>query len=469
MNETTPTSPLFSSSSHASSHFPIQPLPASLLVDREVARKEWLAATNGGGEGTGNLMMTTGCRGLDEYVLLGGLERGSVVGVSAEGEDGEDEVGLLIGLQTAGNLLASRSTARVMVVTTLPATVLLPKLRRTLVGQLARLRSGLQNLKAEVQACLERISIARVFDIEGLWEVLRELEDAVPTEDGKPPQPVQPEKKTEIMDSEDEGGLSSSDSPPSGLSPQLEPKPSGGEKPSALPEMILVTHTSTLLSTLFTGRDRDTAHSTMLFLASHLHALTRSQTHGAPLFMFINSTTSPAVTFPHPPRADDDNTPAAFPTDPSRPPPPPSSPLPKHIDSTLCSIFNPPLSPPVLHTVPGAQAQPGPGAFAAAATSSVRRNKPSFGLVFSQMLDLHLLCTRVPRTRADSAALMVNPGVGVAGVSYVWIVEVLLDELGVYEELAGGGWDWGKRRSREQRWGPVVVDEEGRIVDATFR
>lgn len=102
----TATAPLFSSSSHASSHFPIQPLPASLLVDREVARKEWLAATNGGGGGTGNLVMTTGCRGLDEYVLLGGLERGSVVGVSAEGEDGEDEVGLLVGFNDIFSIFA---------------------------------------------------------------------------------------------------------------------------------------------------------------------------------------------------------------------------------------------------------------------------------------------------------------------------------------------------------------------------
>jgi hypothetical protein len=34
----------------------------------------------------------TGCRELDEYVLLGGFERGSVVGVSAEDED----VGMLV-------------------------------------------------------------------------------------------------------------------------------------------------------------------------------------------------------------------------------------------------------------------------------------------------------------------------------------------------------------------------------------
>lgn len=61
----------------------IAPLSASLLLDRELARKEALASR-------GNLM--TGCGELDGYVLLGGFERGSVVGVSAE----EEEVGLAV-------------------------------------------------------------------------------------------------------------------------------------------------------------------------------------------------------------------------------------------------------------------------------------------------------------------------------------------------------------------------------------
>lgn len=61
----------------------IQPLPASLLLDQELARKASLSAR-------GNLR--TGCSELDDYVLLGGFERGSVVGVSAE----EEEVALLV-------------------------------------------------------------------------------------------------------------------------------------------------------------------------------------------------------------------------------------------------------------------------------------------------------------------------------------------------------------------------------------
>ncbi len=44
----------------------------------------------------------TGCSELDDYLLLGGFERGSVVGVSAE----EEEMGLLVSFYSS-HLLAS--------------------------------------------------------------------------------------------------------------------------------------------------------------------------------------------------------------------------------------------------------------------------------------------------------------------------------------------------------------------------
>ncbi|KAM0323169.1 hypothetical protein ACHAQA_009019 [Verticillium albo-atrum] len=85
-----------------------------------------------------------------------------------------------------------------------------------------------------------------------------------------------------------------------------------------------------------------------------------------------------------------------------------------------------------------------------------RRNKPSFGMVFAQILDLHLLCTRVPRG-ADDAERVFGDAPGEA--KFVWVVEVLLDEIGVWEGKRG------PRRSREQRWGAVDV-VKGRVVNA---
>jgi hypothetical protein len=211
-----------------------------------------------------------------------------------------------------------------MVVTTLPTTVLLPKLRKALVGQVSVLQGGLQDLQARVRGCLERISIARVFDMQGLAEVLGELEGAVSEADARlPPVPVQEvevgqkpdlpakeeakgqrQQRIEIMDSEDEGGLSSPEpSPPPNPSPQPDthhnatPQAPEDTPSPALPDLILITHTSTLINALFTGRDQDTAHNTMHYLSSRLQALTRPPSHpsSAPLVMFLISTTSPST------------------------------------------------------------------------------------------------------------------------------------------------------------------------------
>jgi len=104
-------------------------------------------------------------------------------------------------------------------------------------------------------------------------------------------------------------------------------------------------------------------------------------------------------------------------------------------------------------------------------TPHSRRNKPSFGLIFTQMLDMHLLCTKIPKTRADAEALYapVSPGTGgKKKINYVWAVEVLLDEVGVWEG-AEKVLEGKPRRSREQRWGAVEVRRDGgcvRLVDA---
>lgn len=69
--------------SHASSHFSLDPVPGSVLLEQEVVRRDGLNQR-------GNI--TTGCRELDDGALLGGFERGCVVGLSAE----DEEIGLLV-------------------------------------------------------------------------------------------------------------------------------------------------------------------------------------------------------------------------------------------------------------------------------------------------------------------------------------------------------------------------------------
>lgn len=84
--------------------------------------------------------------------------------------------------------------------------------------------------------------------------------------------------------------------------------------------------------------------------------------------------------------------------------------------------------------------------------------------MFTQLLDIHLLCLRLPRTRADAESVFAprrTPAV-LAEPRFAWVVEVLLDEIGVWEGLATGR----PRLSREQRWGAVDVVDGVKVVDA---
>ncbi|KAM7190555.1 hypothetical protein V8F20_009688 [Naviculisporaceae sp. PSN 640] len=163
------------------------PVPASVLVDRELARRRKLRRQQ-------KRNILTGCREIDDYVLLGGFERGCVVGISSE----DDEMGLLLGLQTVAHLLVTATLEdmcrkqndgkegkmnpfpRVTIVTMLPVNVLVPKLRQILVNQLAAGLpagggGGLGNINILVKQCLRNIAISMVFDVEGLREVLGEI------------------------------------------------------------------------------------------------------------------------------------------------------------------------------------------------------------------------------------------------------------------------------------------------------
>ncbi|KAI7779593.1 hypothetical protein LA080_000705 [Diaporthe eres] len=519
--------------SQASSHFQLEPVSGATLFEQETRRRDALARRG---------RCLTGCSELDDQVLLGGFERGCVVGVSAE----EEDVGLLIGLQTVARLfVASLGTGdgpapRATVITTLSAGTLLPILRDSFKAQLMAQGQDSGTGNEPLKRFLERVSISRIFDVSGLWEALGELdnlashnearqeppssqqvvdEDRLPgprisSADGKieereenptelsssplsdPPSSLPdemefeeavprkpaPAERTEIADSEDEDDFLSLLSPPKVSSEPDTPaqavpeEDSSKEKEASVdqpgvdetrkqtdprhPDIVLITHMSTLLSSLFRQREKDTAHQMLQLLSSHLRFLSRSLNHGGPLILILNSTTN----------SQEPTTTTNIKSDsgqgrPSPPPPPPpeASNTRGHNrppDPTLRSIFNPPPL-------------PASGLGYTHDTPLSRRNKPSFGLIFTQMLDIHLLCTRVPRTRADAEALFAPPsqaaGAGTGAVDYGWVVEVLLDEVGVWEDERARP-PWGSRRaSREQRWGAVDVRRDGdgvRVVDA---
>ncbi|PNY26526.1 Uncharacterized protein TCAP_03544 [Tolypocladium capitatum] len=401
----------------SSQHFPPEPLPAARLAAREAARRNEARARG---------PCRSGCAQLDDYVLLGGgLERGCVVGVSAEEEDA---FGLVLGLQVLVGALLDDAAATALVVTPRPAAgVLLRALREGIAAEMGA--RGVDAAQARgrpaARACLERVRLSCVFDLDGLWEVLADLDapggspppasirasaaeaSAAAAADRRPARsPV-----SEIQDSQDEASASSPPSPPP-PSPPPRRREADARRP---PSVVLVARFSALLTSLFTQREKSAAHTALQLLGAHLRHLSRSlPSH--PLVLLLNSTTA---------------TPSA-----GAPPRPP-------LEPTLRSVFHPP---------------PLPGC--AAPAPALRGDKPSFGLVFAQLLDLHLLCARVPRAKDDAAA--VTRPAAAAAPRYVTVVEVLLDDMGLWQ---GGTGHWLRR---EQRWAAVDV-VGGRVVDGFAR
>lgn len=335
-----------------------------------------------------------------------------------------------IGLQTLAHSLCNGVVRKGMIITPKPPNAILGGLRDSIKTELQEKQVPADDRAAKTRACLDSVLLSCVFDLDGLWEVLAELDKPVSPEaetkdrvEGDGDEPKEEEKPVEeIQDSEDDESLTSPSpaekSPPAGTRAGAQAQPD-----SHLPDIIVITHFSTLLTSLFTHREKSAAHNALQLLGSHLRYLTRNLAT-SPLVLILNSTTTSTS------ETTDQSPSKAKPYD-------DLAPAPKAMDQTLRSIFNPPPIPIPGYVLP----------------ASSRRNKPSFGLVFSQLLDLHLLCTRLPRTKQDAEAVVEN-----LPARYVWIVECLLDEMGVWEG------EMGARRSREQRWTGVDV-VRGRVVN----
>ncbi|TLS21705.1 uncharacterized protein PpBr36_09181 [Pyricularia pennisetigena] len=509
--------------SQASSHFPIDPVSGQVLFCREAARRDLLGER-------GNIL--SGCRELDVEALSGGFERGCVVGVSSELED----FGLLLGLQVIARLLVGdalqsslgKDRPRAVLITTLAMSALLPTLRAVLLDQAGSECQDEERARAVAAGCLEQIAISRVFDMDGLCEVLHEdlatrevppsleaahdksqpvdwapvqgsrrdvMNEAESHEAHALPPPKPPRQVTEIMDSDDDAlpvsdesselssPPSSSPVPPStysfgaeeavvlhqaqqpdtaqevgqGSAEELPQGPHTTEQAMQRPisrtaDVVLVTHMSSLLAALLRTRDKPSAHSQLALLSSHLRHISRSLDYGCPLIMLLNVTNSPDREPEQNQRRADGNFSPEIPgvgggggggsgENRNRP-----------LDPTLRSIFNLTYNP--NPNYPGA---------AEASPTAARRNKPAYGLLFTQLLDLHLLATLVPRAREDAEALFSGGDTG--AVRYSWVIEVLLDELGVWTGRRGGAAGaLGPRECREQRWAAVEV-RGARIVD----
>ncbi|KAF5621818.1 hypothetical protein F52700_10690 [Fusarium sp. NRRL 52700] len=400
-----------SPSSQASSHFQLEPIPAAILVDKEVKRRDANALLGA---------CKTGCKVIDEEVMLGGFERGCVVGISAE----DEELGVQLGLQTLAHSLCEGTVTSGLLITPRPGSVMLAGLRDAVKSELEAKRCTKDTVRVKLRQCLEKVMLSCIFDMDGLWEALADLDcKLVEEKDGA----VQGQGATnvgqhpdttnqfdEIQDSQDDDDVAFS--PIDQDSQPLAEEPC--DETQQRPDVIVITHFSSLLTGLFFHREKSAAHAALQLLNSHLRDLSRNLS-SRPLILLLNSTSAVSSD----PALATTTTTAASPAKQTQ------------VDPTLRSIFNPPQS----------------------TGYSARRTKPNFGLIFTQLLDLHLLCTKVPKTRQDAeGAVRQLPG---DEIELVWIVEVLLDELGVWEGHTGA------RSGREQRWAAVKV-ERGRIRQA---
>ncbi|KAF3073227.1 hypothetical protein CFAM422_004546 [Trichoderma lentiforme] len=459
----------------------------------------------------------SGCEDLDAYVLLGGFERGSVVGISAEDEDGTGvtvsllcllcvnlwrgsldsllfishtpslplllyKILICLGLQVLVCSLLDKAVQKVQIVTPKPPSTIVVLLKNSITAELkARGITAPGEIAAQGRECLDRILLSRVFDMDGLCEVLADLDNAVApgaeehvlnkpeVDDAQPTdekasktqakaddvpkdfgdEPQSPSVIAEIQDSQDEDEALSP-SQPLGTPPQPEAlhevqgneaatsneqlkqdSPSihntsaaaSNNNSTSTPDIILITHFSSLLTSFFTQRDNSVAHATLRLLASRLRRLSRTLPSN-PLILLINSTDSGAA-------ASTTTTAAAHSSEYDIPPPDQPATQKPSVGPTLRSIFN------------SASESSGYGH-----AGGYKPNKPTFGLVFTQLLDMHLLCTRAPRPGKMSLPRSLT------------VVEVLLDDIGVWE---GKG---GLRKRREQRW-TAVAPYNGRIIDAS--
>jgi hypothetical protein len=272
------------------------------------------------------------------------------------------------------------------------------------------------------------VAISRVFDIEGLWEVLGEvrrngilqddsgiLENETAIDPGANNQ--RPLKPPEILDSDEE--LTPEDDIP--LPPAAQPS----NHIDTGVEIIIIDNLTHIITELLSRKEKSSAHSLLSLLSITLHTLT----HTTNTLTLLHNTVVPSK--------------STYPTATSHTRGP-------QVQQPV-SIF---LSNPV---------------------------KPALGQVFTQFPELHLLVSRLPKTRRDAEVLYGRDEDGDGGsgerdgVGYCWVVEVLKDEtpnLGSEREDEvgkGKGKEWKRFGWREQRWTAVETTEDGTALVGAFQ
>lgn len=438
---------------------PAKPILASQLLELEKKHRKRFT------EQGRDERILTGCGEIDE-ILGGGFERGIVVGISADGGEGR-----LISFHLLSSILLSnlntsptpstKPKATVIDTTGSFPTALLAKVlsSRIILSRAASTTAAVhsgnyaisgekqdvpdEEVETDVQRCLEMVAISRVFDFEGLWEVLGEVNrDSTLHDDYAIPSSPDPEAHEreshyppEIFDSEEE------------LSPE---RASTRDKNSSDPgiEIIIIDNLTHIITSLLAQKEKSEAHGLLTLLSHTLHTMT----HTSNILTILHNSTVPSkpTTTSTSLSTSTSNYNYTYPT------------------TTGAKTHNQHQ-----HQHPRAQPQ------ISNPTSIFPSNtaKPALGQIFTQFPELHLFLSRLPKRREDAEMLYggeQDSGLGHGSgkeVKYCFVVEVLKDEtpnLGEEGESGNGGnrkeGDGERERRfgwREQRWTAVDVKGDG--------
>ena len=325
-----------------------------------------------------------------------------------------------------------------LIITPKPYSAVAQLLKNMITTELLASQHIFSDVQRWARQSLDKVLLSSVFDMDGVWQSLVELDskdkdsrEQQPLYDalnvGKPPSSSSSSssskvdvviEKNQIEDSDDDQLSPQAENTASQLETEVESTLQEAEKAS--PDIIVLTDFSTFLTSLFTQRERSAAHSSLLLLKSHLHFLARSLSSN-PLILIVNSTTAEPA-----PRGAEAHLSGLV---------HPSSGASKS-DNGLRSIFS------SLHYSMERYNDPGP----------FRRVRPSFGLIFSQLLDLHILCTAISEAHGPDGTernTLKTAGRNKSGVtSTTSLVEILSDDVGTWSVSCSPG-----AKSREQRWG----------------
>lgn len=324
-----------------------------------------------------------------------------------------------MGLQVVMKAILGGSIKRALVVTPKPLASVSNFLMDIARSELSQTSIDSETIEQRCRSSLESVMLSVVFNLDGLWQTLSEfqlldtdshIQEPKLRDFGNKSTDI---KTPEIQDSDDEELSQTAEGPCGGSGQNLQASVQsismGHPRSNSLPEIMVITHFSSLLTSLFAEREKAAAHQSLEKLKERLRSF-RNVKKEYPLILLLNSSSLDAT-------ESFQNASAAFDSS--------SVLVNRAAEPTLRSVF--------------------------ALRPNQRAQRPAFGLIFSRFLDLHLLCTTTSP---------ICHRLGTASQYCGWqyrslaLVEVLHDERKSHQHAS----------SREQRW--TVLERSGfRIID----